>query len=147
MPSIINTIDIRATPERVWAVLADMPGTRSWLPGVVAVHMEGDRRVCRMADGQEVHEEISEISPEQRRYRFRHLRVPLPVAESMGTFTVTGADRPDGPATVTLATTFEPLDPDNADQLRAGIQAAFQQSLESLRRFVETGSTWDARPS
>ena len=56
MPTIRNTVTINATPDEVWAVLSDMPATRQWLPGVVAARMDGDLRVCTMADGQEVHE-------------------------------------------------------------------------------------------
>jgi uncharacterized protein YndB with AHSA1/START domain len=142
MPSITNTIDIKATPEQVWTVLGDMPATRSWLPGVVAARMEGDVRICQMADGQEIHEQISDIDP-QHSYRFRHLRVPLPVAESAGRFTVT-AGPTAGTATVTLDTTFTPLDPSASDDLTTMISSAFQQSLESLRRFVEDDTSWDA---
>jgi hypothetical protein len=48
-----------------------------------------------------------------------------------------------GSATVTLRTTFEPLDPTRADERTGMIQGAFQQSLESLRRFVEDQLPWD----
>lgn len=143
MPTITNTIDIKANPDDVWAVLSDMPATRHWLPGVVAAHMAGDVRICRMADAGEVHERISDIAPERRSYRFEHLRVPLPVRQSAGSFAVTAGPDPDT-ATVTLATTFEPLDPAGADQLTGMIHGAFQQSLESLRRFVEDKRPWDA---
>jgi mxaD protein len=139
MPTVTNTIDIKASPDAIWAVLADMPATQHWLPGVVSAHMRGDVRVCRMADGQEVHEKISDVSADTRSYRFDHLRVALPVRQSGGTFAVTpGRDR----ATVTLTTTFEPLDPAGADQLVDMIHGAFGQSLESLRRYVEDGVTW-----
>ena len=143
MPTITNTVDIEASPDDVWAVLSDMPATRHWLSGVVAAHMDGDIRVCQMADGQEVHEKISDISAERRSYRFEHLRVPLPVRQSGGTFTVTAGTEPDS-ATVTLTTTFEPLDPTAADQLTGMIHGAFQQSLESLHRYVEDKLPWDA---
>jgi uncharacterized protein YndB with AHSA1/START domain len=143
MRTIINTVDIKVDPDEVWAVLADMPATRQWLPGVVSARMDGTVRVCTMADGQEVHERISEVSPEQRRYRFTHVQVPLPVIESGGAFTVTpGAEA--GTAVVTLETTFEPLDPASADEVTAMIQHAFGQSLESLRRYVEEKIAWDA---
>jgi len=89
MATIRNTVTITATPDDVWAVLSDMPATRQWLPGVVAARMEGDVRVCTMADGQEVHERISNVSDDERRFRFDHVLVPLPVHESGGTFTVT----------------------------------------------------------
>ena len=142
MPTITNTIDIKANPDDVWAVLADMPATRHWLPGVTAARMDGDVRVCQMADGQEIHERISDISPDRRSYRFQHLRVPLPVGQSSGTFTVTDGPDPHT-ATVTLRTTFEPLDPSN-DQLSDMIHGAFQQSLDSLRGYLEDKTPWDA---
>lgn len=80
---------------------ADLPATRHWSPGVVATEMDGDVRVCRMADGQEGHERISDIEPERRSHR-------------------------------------------HADQLTGMLHRAFQQSLESLRRFVEHKLSWDA---
>ena len=143
MPSITNTIDVKASPDDVWAVLADMTATRQWLPGVTTAHMDGDVRICRMADGAEVRERISDIAPDQRSYRFEHLRVPLPVRRSGGTFTVTTGPDPET-ATVTLTTAFEPLDPAGTDQLAEMIHIAFQRSLESLRRYVEDKLRWDA---
>ena len=142
MPTIHNTVTINATPDEVWAVLSDMSATRRWLPGVVAARMEGDLRVCTMADGEEVHERISAVSDDARSFRFDHVRVPLPVRESGGTFTVTGGDTA-GTTDVVLQTTFEPVEPRSVDELSAGIQAAFQQSLDSLRTCVEQKVTWD----
>jgi uncharacterized protein YndB with AHSA1/START domain len=137
-------VTIAATPDEVWAVLSDMPATRQWLPGVVAARMDGDLRVCTMADGQEVHERIADVSDDARRFRFDHVRVPLPVRESGGTFTVAGGAVP-GTSDVVLDTTFEPLDPGSVDQLTAGVRGAFQQSLDSLRTFIEEKVAWDAR--
>jgi uncharacterized protein YndB with AHSA1/START domain len=143
MPTITNTVDIKATPDRVWAVLADLPATRAWLPGVGATRVHGDVRVCRMADGQEVHERIIDISPEQRSYRFHYLRTPLPVADAGGMFTVTPGVVADT-ATVRLDTSFEPLEPAAADQVAAMMRGAFGQALDSLRRYLEDGVTWNA---
>ena len=142
--TVTNTVEINAGPDDVWAVLADLPATRRWLPGVVSARIDGDLRVCTTADGQEIHERISDLSPEDRSYRFHHIRVPLPVQHSGGTFTVTRGTDPDT-AIVTLQTTFEPLDPAGVDELTGMIRGAFGQSLESLRRYVEEKITWDAR--
>jgi hypothetical protein len=49
-----------------------------------------------------------------------------------------------GATTVTLRTTFDPLDPTAAEDLAGMIQQAFGQSLESLRRYVEEKVAWDA---
>lgn len=141
MPRVTNTIEIKATPDRVWEVLGDLAATRNWLPGVVAARLDGMARICTMADGQEVREEISDYSTEARSFRFRHVRVPLPVRSSEGAFSVTpGA----AGAIVTLDTSFEPLDPTAGDEVARMIDGAFGQSLESLRRFVEHGKAWDA---
>ncbi|HET9144190.1 SRPBCC family protein [Actinophytocola sp.] len=142
MPTITNTIEIKADAQDVWAVLADLPATRRWLPGVVTARVDGDLRVCTMADGQEIHERITALSPHDRTLRFEHVRVSLPVQHSAGSFTVAAAPAA-GTATVRLETTFEPLDPAGLDELITMIHGAFQQSLESLRRFVEDKTTWD----
>jgi uncharacterized protein YndB with AHSA1/START domain len=141
--TVTNTVEINAGPDEVWAVLADLPATRMWLPGVVSARMDGDLRVCTTGDGQEIHERISDLSAEDRSYRFQHVRVPMPVRASGGIFTVTPGTDP-GTSLVTLETTFEPLDPAGVDEVTGMIRGAFGQSLESLRRYVEEKVTWDA---
>jgi uncharacterized protein YndB with AHSA1/START domain len=92
MPHLTNMIDIKASPETVWAVLGDLATTPDWLPGTVSASVDGATRVCVMADGSQVHEQISGYSAEDRTYQWRHLQVPLPVRDSHGTFTVTAGD-------------------------------------------------------
>lgn len=142
MPHLTNMIDIKASPETVWAVLEDLATPPDWLPGTVSASVDGATRVCVMADGSQVHEQISGYSAEDRTYHWRHLQVPLPVRDSHGTFTVTAGDA--GSSTVTLHTQFEPLDQTAAAEVAKMIDGAFQQSLEALRRFVEQGVRWNA---
>jgi len=94
-----------------------------------------------MADGSEVHERISGHSADDRTYRWRHLRVPLPVRESQGTFTVTANDAES--CSVTLHTQIVPLDPTSVAELAKMIDGAFRQSLEALRRYIEDGVRWN----
>jgi uncharacterized protein YndB with AHSA1/START domain len=140
MPTISTSVTIDAAPEDVRAVLSDLTATRLWLPGVVEARMDGDVRICRMADGQEVRERILEMSED--RLRFEHVRVALPVRDSSGMFTVEPAD---AGTSVVLELTFEPLDPTMADQLAAGVREAFGQALQSLRIYIQEKTTWDAR--
>jgi uncharacterized protein YndB with AHSA1/START domain len=141
--TVTNVVDIAAEPDDVWAVLADLPATRWWNPGVVAARVDGEVRVCSMADGQEIHERISDVSPERRSYRFEHLRVPLPVQQSHGVFTVS-AGSVAGTSRVVLQTTFVPLDATAGEELSGMVEGAFGQSLQSLRRYVEEKVPWDA---
>jgi len=143
MPQLTNTVQINASPEAVWAVLEDLAATPAWLPGTVSASIDGTTRVCVMANGSQVHEQISGYSAHGRTFRWRHLQVPLPVRDSHGTFTVTARDDAAS-STVTLHTQFEPLDRTAADGVTKMIDGAFQQSLEALRRFVERGVRWNA---
>jgi len=141
MATVSTSVTIDAAPDDVRAVLSDLTATRFWLPGVVEARMDGDVRVCRMADGQEVHERIVEVSED--RLRFEHLRVALPVHRSSGTFRVEPAA--ERGSVVVLELTFEPLDAALTDPLTRGIREAFSQSLQSLRIYIQEKTTWDAR--
>jgi uncharacterized protein YndB with AHSA1/START domain len=141
MPTISTSVTVDAAPQDVRAVLSDLTATRSWLPGVVEARMDGDVRICRMVDGQEVRERILEVSED--RLRFEHLRVALPVRNSSGTFTVQPVD--SAATVVVLELAFEPLDSALTDQLTSGIHDAFAQALQSLRTYIEEKTTWDAR--
>ena len=141
MVQLRNTIAIDATPEAVWEVLGDLEATTEWLPGTVAARMDDDVRTCRTADGFEIREQISEHSPERRRFRFRHLAVPMPIRNSSGVFTVEPSG--DG-AQVVLETSFEALEGAEEEQLAGMMDGAFDQALASLKRRVENGTRWDA---
>jgi uncharacterized protein YndB with AHSA1/START domain len=143
MAQLGKTIAIDAPADAVWEVLGDLAATPEWLPGTAAARMEGAIRICTTADGNEIREEIGNYSPERRTYSYRHLQVPLPVRSSTGTFTVSPGDG-DGGAIVSLEAQFEALDPGAEPELERMFGGALAQALESLRRRVEQGLTWQA---
>jgi uncharacterized protein YndB with AHSA1/START domain len=142
MAELRKTVTIDATPDAVWAVLGDLDATDEWLPGTTAARMEGSLRICETADGAEIREAISDYSAERRTYRFRHLQVPLPIENSSGTFQVEAG--PQGRAVVVLEVSFDAVDPGLEAEIESMFGGALEQSLESLRRRVETGSFWHA---
>jgi uncharacterized protein YndB with AHSA1/START domain len=136
-----KTISIDATPDDVWSVLGDLRATVEWLPGTVSAQMEDAVRVCVMADGNTIREEICDYSSDARTYTYRHLEVPLPVRDSSGTFSV----EPDAAGSVVvLEASFEALDPAMEDDLERMFGGALEQALDSLRRRVEQGVRWEA---
>lgn len=142
MVQLRKTISIAASPDAVWDVLGDLAATREWLPGTVSARMEGSVRICETADGGEVHEEITDYSPERHTYRYRHLRVPLPVSNSSGKFSVEPVA--GGSAVVVLESEFDALDPAMEPEIERMFGGALEQALESLRRRVEQGVVWQA---
>ena len=142
MARLHKSVAIDAPPDDVWAVLGDLAATKEWLPDTVDSHMDGDTRVCTTADGAGIREAISDYSAERRTYRYRHLEVPLPIANSVGSFAV---DPRDGNGSVVvLEAEFDALDADLEPELERMFGGALDEALESLRRRVETGASWNA---
>jgi uncharacterized protein YndB with AHSA1/START domain len=142
MAQLRKTVEIDATPSAVWQVLGDLAATTEWLPGTIAARMDGAIRTCTTADGFDIREEITDYSPERRSYSFKHLDVPMPVQDSIGSFAI----EPDGPggSQVVLEASFEVLAAGQEEQVVAMMDGALQLALESLKRRVEQGTRWDA---
>ena len=140
MTHLTKQIEINASPERVWTVLGDLAATPNWLPGTVSARVDGNARVCVMANGAEVLEQIDNYSTVDRTYHWRHLKVPLPVRDSHGTFSVVA----DGEgAMIVLEAQFIALDHGRDSEVTTMIDGAYQESLEALRRFVVQGTRWN----
>lgn len=88
MARIDNEITIDRGAEEVWAVLGDLGAVTQWVPGVASARMEGMRRICKMEEGSEIHEEITDFSDEQRRYAYTQPVHPLGFRRSAGTLAV-----------------------------------------------------------
>jgi uncharacterized protein YndB with AHSA1/START domain len=142
MSYLRKTVSIEASPETVWTVLGDLAATSDWLPGTVAARMEGPIRICDTADGNEIREEITDYSPARRTFRYRHLQVPLPVKSSAGKFAVEAGS--SSGAVVVIETEFDALDPALESEIERMFGGALEQALESLRRRVEQGISWQA---
>jgi Polyketide cyclase / dehydrase and lipid transport len=134
MPSLRNEIHVDASPDAVWAVLGDLTSTPEWIPGVVAATMDDDQRVCRTADGQEIHERIVGYSEADRSWGYEQSKVPLPIRGSRGTLKV---HEEGSGARVGWEASFELADPAQEAQLVPMIDGYYRQTLESLRDRVE----------
>lgn len=131
MPRLENEIAIAASPEAVWAVVGDLEATPEWVPGIVEAKVEGNRRVCRTAEGEEIHEEVVGSDPD-RTVTYRQTQVPLPVADSRGTLKVVPAA---GGSRVEWVAEF-----DAPDEVATMVDGYYKQTLELLKRRVEDGS-------
>src|SRR5262245_27780898 len=137
MPQLQYTLHVHTSPERAWAVVGDLAGVNTWIPGIVSATVEGSERFCTDAAGNAIHEQISDYSETHRSYRYAHLRVPLPVRGSHGQFSVV----PDGEgAVVRWDAAFEVLDPTQETAVVRMLDEYYQQTVESLRRRIEAQS-------
>jgi carbon monoxide dehydrogenase subunit G len=127
---LCNEIRVDATPDEAWAVVGDLAAADRWVPGVVSARVDGGTRVCTLADGSQIHEEISGYSPEQRRYSYAHTEHPMPLERSTGTLSVV----PDGEGSrVVWDATVEVGDPGLATMLESGFREAMQSLATQLQ--------------
>ena len=134
MPSFRHTIDIAATPERVWAVLGDLASVDKWIPGLTAATRTPTGRVCTFADGHTQDEQILDYSPQDRSYRYVIDGAPLPVRDNTGRFAVEAAD---GHARVVWESSFEALDSAAASELARQWEPFLPIVLANLKTVVE----------
>jgi carbon monoxide dehydrogenase subunit G len=134
MPRLHNEIEIDAAADEVWNLLAELTATPEWIPGIVEARIEGDRRVCRTADGQEIHERVT-TSDDDRTLTYEQSRVPLPIEGSRGTIHVVGNGMG---SRVEWKAEFEA-----PDEVAAMVDGYYKQTLESLRERVRSSG---ARP-
>jgi carbon monoxide dehydrogenase subunit G len=134
MPRLRNEIEIDASADEVWSLVGDLEATPEWIPGIVEARVEGDRRVCRTADGQEIHERVS-ASDDDRTLTYEQSRVPLPIQGSRGTIRVVG----NGTGSrVEWEAEFEA-----PAEVATMVDGYYKQTLESLRERVRSSG---ARP-
>jgi carbon monoxide dehydrogenase subunit G len=134
MPRLHNEIEIEAGADEVWSLVGDLEATPEWIPGIVEARVEGDARVCRTADGHEIHERVT-TSGADRTLTYAQSRVPLPIERSHGSIRVVGDDTR---SRVEWEAEFEA-----PDEVAAMVDGYYKQTLESLRDRVRSSG---ARP-
>ncbi len=134
MPTFRHTIDIAATPERVWHVLGDLTSVDRWIPGVTAVTRTDTGRMCTFDDGHVQNEQILDYSPQTYSYRYVIDGAPLPVRDNTGAFTVEDAG---GQARVVWESSFTALDPAMAAPLAEMWEPYLPMVLANLKQLVE----------
>lgn len=137
MPAIENEIAIDRGPDEVWAILRDFPAVTRWVPGVASARMEGSRRICALEDGGEIHEEISDVSNERRRYSYAQPVHPLGFKRSEGTLAVE-AHR-EGGSRVVWNAEIDFADPAHEAQVLEMLRQGYAAALHRLKEVAENG--------
>jgi carbon monoxide dehydrogenase subunit G len=123
MTAIVNEVTVDASPDAAWGVVGDLAGVDAWIPGVVKAEVADGRRICTLANGDEIHEAITSYSAENRSYSYEQTRHPMPLDSSTGTFTV--YPHGDG-ARIVWHADVEVADPALEEMLSGGYAAAME---------------------
>jgi len=119
-------IDIKADPDKVWAVISDFGGLDRWLPGVESCRQEGDDRHLAMM-GMNITEHLMKKDDAGKRLVYG-ITDGVPVQHHEATITVAPAG--DG-SKVTWAV-------DTDDAMTEMMSQVYQQGLVALKEHVES---------
>jgi hypothetical protein len=147
----IETIDIAAAPERVWAVVSDFEGY-NWLPGVARVEASGDhtpeqaRRRLIMSDGGVIDETLVRWDAEKKTVAFHRDRDDVKSLPAINYMThVTVKPGADGRTLVEWKGRFYRGHPFNDpppglddDTAQAAVDALHRANLTALKKKIES---------
>ena len=84
---VVETVDIKASPDKVWAALKDFDSLNKWHPGFSADEIVsggnnkvGSVRKITVKDGPSFTEKLLAFDDAKRSYRYKIIESPLPIA-------------------------------------------------------------------
>ncbi|BBX41930.1 SRPBCC family protein [Mycobacterium simiae] len=125
MPTFTVTKRLAASPDAVWAVLADF-GNVDWIPGPSDVRVEGEgpgmRRFIAASTEKPVIETLIWIKPDERALSYEIVNNPMPVSRFVAVNTVSEGADAAREAIVVWDIDYEPI----------GDDAAARDAMESV---------------
>jgi len=119
-------IEIKADPDKVWAVVGDFGGLDKWLPGVESCNQEGDDRHLEMMN-MTITEHLVRRDDSARQIVYG-ITDGVPVESHQATITVSPAG--DGSKVTWLV--------DTDDAMTEMMSQIYQQGLVALKEHVES---------
>lgn len=97
MAHTVATLEIPASPEKVWQLIGGFDSLPDWLPFVAKSELsEGARvRSLILADGGNVIERLEAFNQPERTYSYSIIKAPFPIVDYLSTITVLETDRPN----------------------------------------------------
>ncbi len=126
MASAQAAIDIKRSPDEVWAVIGNFGGIADWMPGIESCRLEGENRILAMP-GMEITERLVSNSDDAHTQTYSIVD-GVPVEFHQATITVTAEG--DG-SKVTWDVEARP------DEMTGVMQGMYQQTLDALKAKLE----------
>jgi hypothetical protein len=119
---------IEVPADRAWALLSDSALVPTWFQSIKGCVVTGDRRVCRLAGGATVTEQILTCDDELRRFQYS-IAEGIPVDTHRATIDVIALD--EGVCVVVYSTDVTP------DRFGAPMGDAVEEALDAVKALLE----------
>lgn len=147
--AVTETVDIKATPDAVWAAVKDFDSLDKWHPGFSKDELvkgknnaPGTVRKLTVKDGPSFTEELLKFSEKAHSYTYRIVESPLPITGYKSTLSVKAGK--DGMTTVTWTGHFKrknaadmPPEGETDEAATKLVTGVYQGGLAGLKKKVE----------
>lgn len=140
-----ESIAIKTTPDKVWAVAGDYAGISKWDSAVKSSEGSNEKRILTFSNGERLQEEVDEYDPTKMTYSYRMLEPnvrALPASSYSATLVVMPAEH--GGSTVEWYgrvyrgdTGNEPSDDLNDEAAKKALSVLFRTGLEGIKTRAE----------
>lgn len=127
MPMIRKTIAVKASPQKVWENVADIGGISKLIGFLSGSVVDGDTRICDLAQGGQLTEKIVTVDHDAMRVAYAIVDSPLNLEFHASTMEVSASD--DG-AIVTWTTDLTPAEA--VAQIEPMLDAAVADMMTTL---------------
>jgi len=148
---VVETVEIKASPDKVWAAIKDFDGLNKWHPGFSADQITsgangkaGAVRKLTIKDGPSFTEELLAYDEAKRSYRYKIIESPLPITGYVSTVAVRG--EPGGITKVIWSGTFKRKNTsDNPPEAESDagatklVTGVYRGGLDNLKKMLEGG--------
>ena len=123
--------EYKSTADHIWSLVGDPQKLANWHPAISSSPVSHNSRICTLADGGVVKEEITAHDPLARSYSYRTIESPLPMSDYISTIRVEPTH--SGGAQVVWEAQFEPVGIELAqlEDLLGGLYNAGLEALEA----------------
>jgi hypothetical protein len=135
MPTMAESMEMQATPERVWEVIGSFGSIADWHPGIESSPVVDGVRYLTLVGGGDVEESLIEHSDAERFYVYAIIKGPF----AMTAYRSRIAVRPAGAGSrVDWTGEFEPNDPADGEAIAGIFTQVYKAGLAQIRDMAET---------
>lgn len=77
MATLFKTSVLHVDPEQAWKRIADVGRVNEILPAIASCDLQGDIRICKLANGVPIKERVISLEPELKRLSYTILESPF----------------------------------------------------------------------
>jgi mxaD protein len=148
---VVEAVEIKASPDKVWAAIKDFDGLNKWHPGFAADEIVsggngkvGSVRKLTIKDGPSFTEKLLAFDDAGRSYRYQIVESPLPITHYVSKVTVRSEG--GGMTKVIWSGTFQRKNPaDNPPDAESDagaiklVKGVYRGGLDNLKKMLEGG--------